>query len=63
LSFTSPSNAIFAGDHHVLISLAGPIGAPRWSFVIGVTAGQTATCSTATEGFSTSGSSQPYECQ
>ena len=63
LSWSSPSNAMFTGDHHLLISFGGPIGAPRSSIVIGIAPGDPVECSTAGDAFSTSGSSQPYECR
>lgn len=63
LSWISPTAGTFTGDHHLLISLAGPLGAPRTSFVIGVEPGQIAQCSTVMEGYGTSGSSQLYQCR
>lgn len=63
LSWMSPSNAIFAGEHHVLISFAGVLGRPRWSIMIGVAPGAFVQCATGGNVFGTSGSSPLYECQ
>lgn len=63
VSWTSPSNAKFVGDHHVLISLAGALGGPRFSMVIGIEPGQIAQCGTVAEGYSVNDSSQLYMCR